>query len=678
MLAAGLCRLPRLRYYAPMVTLFPQRLKRGLSPAMARAIAAVVLGLAAFGLLVAVVTMVARSNAARDEAMAREQRSYDIMVLTRSLDASLARAEATLGRYVVSADRRTGTLYYDEWRRGSSQLRQLERLTSGQPDQIPLVRRLGQLCTERYDELAAAAAFANAGKGWYAIGMYNRAGRSANVRAISDTLENIAANERARLGKRSEATLFSAERANSFATLLSVLGIALVGLAILLGWLAAVAAAQRANADEIAEAEADRAAALEAAVAERTRELSSANEKLRAETATRARAEAQLAQAQKMEAVGQLTGGIAHDFNNMLAVVVGGLDLARRKLAHRPSEVGPHLEGAMEGADRAAALTRRLLSFARAEPLLPDAVRPSKLVTGMNVLLDRTLGERISVQVDAASAEWSIWADAHQLENAILNLAVNARDAMEGEGRLDIRVTDVAIKAGDPTGVLPGDYVRIEVSDTGCGMSPQVLERAFEPFFTTKPVGKGTGLGLSQIFGFVRQSHGDVRVASKLGEGTTIALYLPRHHGLAADRSAAEGMKQAKPRLDSLSILLVEDDPRVQVSTRAGLMELGHVVHGCASGDEALAILAREPRFDLVLTDVMMPGMTGPELVASISRDYPDIAVLFVTGYVGEAGQTDDFAGHEVLRKPFTIAALADAIDQAIGRHGATTTSQAA
>ena len=653
-----------------MATFSPDALSRGLSASAWRVLAAAFLALTALALLVAVVMMVARSNSARDAALTREQHSWEVMVVTRSLDGSLARAEAALGRYVLSGDRRTGTIYGDEWRLARAQLRQLQRLTGSEPDQQPLVDRLERLLPKREQELSGAVTYANMRKGMDAISLYYRAGESPSVRAISDTLERIAANERDRLGQRSEATLFSAERSNGFSTLLSILGLLLVGLAILLGWLAAVAAAQRANAAEIAEAEAHRAASLEAAVAERTRELQQANERLREESETRVRAEAQLAQAQKMEAVGQLTGGIAHDFNNMLAVVVGGLDLARRKLAHRPAEVGPHLDGAMEGADRAAALTRRLLSFARAEPLLPDAVLPARLVAGMNLLLDRTLGERIIVQVDAGDAHWPIWADPHQLENAILNLAVNARDAMDGAGRLDIAVTDVTIAAGDPTGLVAGDYARIGVTDSGCGMSPQVLERAFEPFFTTKPVGKGTGLGLSQIFGFVRQSHGDVRVDSTIGVGTTIALYLPRYHGAARSQDAPEPAAFARPSAGPLSILLVEDDPRVQASTRAGLAELGHHVRACGSGADALAILADDADFDLMLTDVMMPGMTGPELVTKLGRDYPHITVLFVTGYVGEAGQSDDFAGHEVLRKPFTISALGSAVGKAMNRRG--------
>jgi CheY-like chemotaxis protein len=239
---------------------------------------------------------------------------------------------------------------------------------------------------------------------------------------------------------------------------------------------------------------------------------------------------------------------------------------------------------------------------------------------------------------------------------------------MDGAGRLDIRAADVVIAPEEANGLKPGDYVRISVTDNGSGMSPQVIARAFEPFFTTKPVGKGTGLGLSQIFGFVRQSNGDVRIESEVGKGTTISLYLPRHHGAAVERVVQEEAKVARPKVGQLSILLVEDDPRVQASTRAGLAELGHVVRACNSGEQALAILSEGANFDLVLTDVMMPGMTGPELVAQLTRDYPHIVVLFVTGYVGEAGQSDDFSGHEVLRKPFTIAALGAAIGRAMTR----------
>ena len=264
------------------------------------------------------------------------------------------------------------------------------------------------------------------------------------------------------------------------------------------------------------------------AVRERTQELWEANQALKAEAIERQAAEAQLRQVQKMEAVGQLTGGIAHDFNNMLAVVVGGIDLARRRLNGPRREVMTHLTNAMEGATRAAALTRRLLSFARSEPLLPERLDTAILVGGMSELLDRTLGERIKVETKLADDAWPVFVDPHQLENAILNLAVNARDAMDGTGKLTIRTRNLTMEANAVGDIRAGEYLVIEVTDTGCGMTPEVKERAFEPFFTTKAVGKGTGLGLSQIFGFAHQSGGEVGIESEVGKGTTVSIYLPR------------------------------------------------------------------------------------------------------------------------------------------------------
>jgi signal transduction histidine kinase/CheY-like chemotaxis protein len=665
-----------------MATFSPASLRRGIAPSTWRAAGVMLTGLCAVALAIAVVWMVARSNAARDDALALEQHSYDVMVLTRSLDASLARSEAALGRYVVNGDKRTGTTFYDEWRRAEGQMRQLHRLTVDAPDQAALVEHLDRVYRRRQKELADAAGFANVGKGWYAIGMFNRAGQSPTVRDIADTLDKIAENEHARLDTLSQATIFSAERSNNFATLLSALGLSVVALALTLGWLAALAASQRERANELAEAEGDRATLLEEAVADRTRELRDANEQLRTEAEIRIRTEAQLAQSQKMEAVGQLTGGIAHDFNNMLAVVVSGLDMARRKFDQHSPDTGGYIDSAMEGADRASALTRRLLSFARAEPLLPDQVSPGALVLGMTDLLDRTLGDRIAVHTQVAHRIWPIWADRHQLENAILNLAVNARDAMDGVGRLDLCVENISIAAGNDRygAVAPGDYVRIGVTDDGSGMTEEVKARAFEPFFTTKPAGKGTGLGLSQIFGLVRQSQGDVTIDSAPGQGTTISLFLPRQRGSAAidhrERAAMEPIET--PARHDLSILLVEDDPRVHNATFAALKELGHRPTGCASGAEALELLATRHDFDLLLTDVMMPGITGPELVERIHRDHPHIAILFATGYVGEAGQSDQFTGFEVLRKPFTINALGKAIAKAIGRQPTPSKSRAA
>jgi CheY-like chemotaxis protein len=353
-------------------------------------------------------------------------------------------------------------------------------------------------------------------------------------------------------------------------------------------------------------------------------------------------------------------------------VIVGGLDLAKRKLRGSKREVEFHLDNAMEGATRAAALTRRLLAFARAEPLLPVSIAVDSLIEGMLDLLDRSLGERITVATRFPPDAWHVRVDTNQLENAILNMAVNARDAMDGQGRLEIAVDNVAVPPGAGGELAPGDYIRISLSDTGAGMPPEVMERVFEPFFTTKPVGKGTGLGLSQIFGFARQSGGDVRLESAVGKGTTVSLYLPR---------AAEGVQAGEagaidPRLDvgvetapkGTSILVVEDDPRVSRATVGALEELGYRPIACASGAEALAVLERGEPIELIITDVMMPEMTGPELVREAARRWPWIAVLFVTGYVGEAGEAEDLSGYDILRKPFTVSGLSDAVATALSR----------
>jgi CheY-like chemotaxis protein len=368
---------------------------------------------------------------------------------------------------------------------------------------------------------------------------------------------------------------------------------------------------------------------------------------------------------QKMEAVGQLTGGIAHDFNNMLAVVIGGLELAKRRLAEDGIEAERHINNAMEGASRAAALTRRLLAFARSEPLLPEAVSPDSLVAGMADLLDRTLGERVRVETRFASEDWPVWVDKHQLENALLNLAVNARDAMDGEGTLTISTATRRVQDGEFGGVRPGDYVAIAVSDTGCGMDRSVLDRVFEPFFTTKPVGKGTGLGLSQIFGFVRQSTGEIVIASQPGRGTTVTLLLPRFTGIDRIAPAAEPLRASppSPRQDHATILVVEDDPRVLNATVEALSELGHTPIPCPDPHRAAALMDAHPDVRLILSDVVMPGTTGPELIASLRPLHPHVGVLFVTGYAGEIDEAAAFAGHDVLRKPFTINALSGAVD---------------
>ena len=489
----------------------------------------VVIGaLVATALVILLIVQVGRSNATRDEALDMERHSYDVMLVTRSVDSSMARAEASLGRFATSADRGMGTSYYNDWLDAGTQIGQLEALVGRDPEEVALVRRLRELYTERGSELGLAATRAYYRQGWPALLLFNNAGHSKLIPQIDRTLTAISDHERAVLEARFDASDAASSLSNRLVTWLSVVGIALIAGAGVLAWATWSAIRTQRRASEVAEAADDRATWLEHAVSERTRALTESNDRLQREMAERATAESQLRQMQKMEAVGQLTGGIAHDFNNMLAVVVGGLDLARRRLSVEADEVGRHIDNAMEGANRAAALTRRLLGFARAEPLLPEAINAGALIEGMSDLLDRTLGERITIETRVAFDAWPVWIDPLQLENALLNLAVNARDAMEGAGTLRIVVDNVVLKRGEIGEAGPGDHVRIAVTDTGCGMTPKVQERVFEPFFTTKPVGKGTGLGLSQIFGFVRQSEGDVAIRSAPGEGTTVSLYLPR------------------------------------------------------------------------------------------------------------------------------------------------------
>lgn len=621
--------------------------------------------------LLFMVYLVSQTNAARMAAQNQERHAYDVTLLTRSLDATISNSEAALGRFVLDEQEETsGSIYYGEWRKARVQLGELGRLVARDPEQRERVAELRVLFDQRDTELARAARAAAAQQGEGGVNIFYTAGLSPTGPALSAKLADIAEAEREKLTRSIETTQFFSTEADRLTDYLSWLGIVVGGIALMLGVSSYSTLRAYLASKELAESQAERADELEVAVADRTAELVAANEALKAEAEERKAAEAQLRQVQKMEAVGQLTGGIAHDFNNMLAVVVGGLDLARRRIDGPRREVLGHLTNAMEGATRAAALTRRLLSFARSEPLLPERIESKAVIESMRDLLDRTLGERIAIKLDLEDEAWPVFVDPHQFENALLNLAVNARDAMQGVGELVIESENVKLKAGQIGEILKGEYLRISVRDTGCGMTDEVRERAFEPFFTTKEVGKGTGLGLSQIFGFVHQSGGEVGIDSTVGEGTTVSLYIPRAkplaesdkvklHPAAASLTEDEDIVCANAR-----ILLVEDDPRVRTATVGALEDLGYDPRSCGSGEEALEIF--EPgAFDLVITDVVMPKMTGPELIKELKKLEPTLSVLFVTGYVGD-GDSDELLGQEILRKPFTIGGLSGAVANAL------------
>jgi len=400
--------------------------------------------------------------------------------------------------------------------------------------------------------------------------------------------------------------------------------------------------------------------------------LVATNDQLVSQSRRRESVEAQLRQAQKMEAIGQLSGGIAHDFNNMLGVITGSLDLLRRRLARGDHAVERYVDAAADAARRSAALTHRLLAFARQQPLAPEPLDANRMIGTMSQMLRSTLGEHIAIETVNAGGLWVTKADAHQLENAILNIAINARDAMPDGGRLTIETANAYLDeayARAQVEVEPGQFVMIALSDTGAGMSAETVARAFDPFYTTKPAGVGTGLGLSQVFGFVKQSRGHIKIYSEPGAGTTVKIYLPRHQGEAATPEAATRAPLQTGRASEV-ILVVEDDDLMRKTTTEGLRELGYTALDAASAAQALAILDAREDVALLFTDIVMPEVNGKKLADAALRRRPDLKVIYTTGYTPNAvvhgGVLDP--GVQLLTKPFTMQQLADKIRGVLDR----------
>ena len=384
----------------------------------------------------------------------------------------------------------------------------------------------------------------------------------------------------------------------------------------------------------------------------------------------RLQAEEALRQAQKMEAVGQLTGGVAHDFNNLLTVILGGLDSIKRETDKDSSDIDvPRLRRmqalAFQGAERAATLTSRLLAFARRQPLAPKPINLNKLVGGLSDLLQRTLGETIALESVSAAGLWLAYADPTELESTLMNLAINARDAMPDGGKLTIETANVSLDEDYVSALVepvpPGQYVMLAVSDTGVGMKKETIDRVFEPFFTTKEAGKGTGLGLSQAYGFVRQSGGHIRIYSEPGEGTTVKLYLPRDF-----RAEAPAHERITSGADggSETVLVVEDHEGLREYSAGVLRELGYCVLEAPDGEAGLELLRERPEVDLLFTDVVLPGLNGRQLADQALEFRPDLKVLFTTGYTPNAivhnGRLDD--GVSLITKPFTFDSLASKV----------------
>ncbi len=374
--------------------------------------------------------------------------------------------------------------------------------------------------------------------------------------------------------------------------------------------------------------------------------------------------EEQLRQSQKMEAVGQLTGGLAHDFNNLLTGIIGSLELLQTRIAQgRSADIERYVAAAQGASKRAASLTHRLLAFSRRQTLEPKATAVNQLVTGMEDLIRRTIGPAVTLEVVTAGGLWNTLVDPNQLENALLNLAINARDAMPDGGRLTIETGNKWLdeRSAQERDLPPGQYVSLCVSDTGVGMAREVIERAFDPFFTTKPLGMGTGLGLSMIYGFARQSGGQVRIYSEVGSGTMVCLYLPRHQGREDAREALQ-VGQAPVAKQGETVLVIDDEPTVRMLVAEILEDCGYNAIEAADGIAGLKILASDARIDLLITDVGLPGGMNGRQVADAGRvARPGLKVLFITGYAENAVLSHGHLepGMHVLTKPFSMDALA-------------------
>ena len=403
---------------------------------------------------------------------------------------------------------------------------------------------------------------------------------------------------------------------------------------------------------------------LESMVAERTQELAAANERLRAEIDAREQAQSALLQAQKMEAMGQLTGGVAHDFNNLLTAISGSLALLEPRIADENSL--RLLRTAQQGTFRGAQLTESLLAFARKQRLDPIPADLNAVIVEITEILRRSIGPSIEIRHALAPELWPVLVDIGQVETALLNIAINARDAMPGGGAILIETANLGARSGQmPKEMADRDCVLVTVRDTGTGMSPEIMERAFEPFFTTKEVGKGTGLGLSMVFGVISQSGGTVRIDSRVGEGTTVEIFLPR--AMAVARPEPPETMPA-PAMGGTHILVVDDDADVRCIIAEDLREIGYSVAEADSGNAALAILERDGPCDLLVMDLVMPGLSGPDAARLARRRRPDLKVVFASGYADMSRFAAALGNDVLLKKPFKLETLAEAVRAALQR----------
>jgi len=611
--------------------------------------------LALAGLIVAIVAAIAALFLTRAQNRAGDwaAHSLHVQVLLTEMAEHVRGVESEHRGYVLSGNRNIRAAFVRQSEALEPALSRLQEAIEDNPAQVAQMESLRKAVAAKADFARRGIAAIDAGYRKAEIARIEAGEGARRMQVALDIIHRMVAEEQRLLHQRQE----TSDRL--------VLGLGLLLLLTVLLALGVTAVVIR----DARRRETEILAARDASIA--------AEQALREQMIARQEMEEKILHLQKMESIGQLTGGIAHDFNNMLAIVIGSLDLARRRLTGDPERLARNIDNAYEGAERAAALTSRLLAFSRQQPLAPLTLDINKLVGGMSELLQRTLGEAYRIETVLAGGLWRAFADPGQLENAIVNLAVNGRDAMPDGGRLTIETSNAYLDdeyARSRPEVVPGQYVMISITDTGTGMAPEVAAKAFDPFFTTKPVGKGTGLGLSQIFGFAKQTGGHVAIYSEIGQGTTVKLYLPRSQSNAVDPQSREALREASvPRAQpGETILVVEDEQRVRHFSVDALRELGYTVISAAGPAEAVKALAEQPRISMMFTDIVMPEMNGRQLADTALRLRPDLPILFTTGYTRNAvihnGMLD--AGVAFLAKPFSVSQLGGKIREVLDGGG--------
>jgi signal transduction histidine kinase len=598
----------------------------------------------------AVLSEAQRAAAERERTAYWELHAVQVQLQTQLLLGAVVEAESGQRGYVMTGDERYLESYRDALAVLPGHMAALQTLTEDNPAQQSRLVEVERLLQSRLERLAQVLDTAARGNRTSAAAMV-REGVGLNLmRDLRDELDLVwRAEADIRAQRAAESEKAAAEQRRSTWMVIALAGVLLTAL------LALSVSAMRAA--EAARTEAARAEIARRVQAELETRVAQAIEQQR-------KTEAALRQSQKMEAVGQLAGGIAHDFNNMLAVIIGSLELAQRRISAGQIDIDRYISNAIDGARRAAALTQRILAFSRRQPLEPKVVNLNRMVSDMSELLHRTLGEQIKLETVLASGLWPAFVDAHQLENVIVNLAVNARDAMPEGGALTIETGNAYLDdayVSEHEGMTPGQYAFLAVTDTGVGMPPDVVAQAFEPFFTTKGLGKGTGLGLSQAFGFVKQSGGHIKIYSEIGQGTSIKVYLPRRHGEAgAEAPAARAAVAPRGAAEEL-ILVVEDDERVRLVSVEALRELGYSVQHASNGVDALTLLDANPNIALLFTDIVMPDMGGRQLAEEATRRKPGLKVLYTTGYTKNSIVHNGVLDADVafIAKPFAIEQLA-------------------